>query len=210
MLMKQSLIKFRYTEVHVIVKGAICVKHRPYNVRYNIGLHSEEGEKHDAFVVYRLKKKCIICSPSKQAKTPVSFVQNAVAWRHNDWCIRPLTRPQSVAYWSGDSAIFWSQCYFVPRHSLYTEKYKMAFEFSEQNLMADMLMHLLNVFPSVCLRWNEACNGGSPPNNWLLEITLQVPCSATASKTCLWQNVYDPTMDASILIVVLDIRPIPG
>lgn len=49
----------------------------------------------------------------------------------------------------------------------------MAFLFSEQNLMTAMRMHLPNVFPSVCLRWNEACSRGLPPNNWLLQSTMQ-------------------------------------
>lgn len=51
-----------------------------------------------------------------------------------------------------------------------TEKCKTAFgfRFSEQCLTIDMLMYLPNLFPSVCLRWNEACNRELPPNNWLL------------------------------------------
>lgn len=57
--------------------------------------------------------------------------------------------------------------------SLRSQRRKMAFWFSEQNLTAAKRMHLPNVFPSVCLRWNEACSRGLPPNNWLLQSTAQ-------------------------------------
>lgn len=77
---------------------------------------------------------------------------------------RKPTKPYFEAHWSGDSAVFWSQLSFVCVMAI-SVRWKMAFWFSEQNLMAAMRMHLPNVFPSVCLRWNEACSRGLHPNN---------------------------------------------
>lgn len=93
----------------------------------------------------------------------VSFAQKAVPCRHSDWCIRQPTKAYFEAYWSGDSAVFGSQLSFGAM--AISVQWKMAFWFSERNLMAAMRMDRPNVFPSVCLRWNEACSRGLPPNN---------------------------------------------
>ena len=93
----------------------------------------------------------------------VSFARKAVPCRHSDWCIRQPSKAYFEAYWSGDSAVFGSQLSFCAM--AISVQWKMAFWFSERNLMAAMRMDLPNVFPSVCLRWNEACSRGLPPNN---------------------------------------------
>lgn len=127
-----------------------------------------------ASVASQPKRRNVSAAPCPgKSKLRVSFAQKLVPWRHSDWCIRQPTKPYFEAYWSGDSAVFWSQLSFVRWQSLCNERWKMAFWFSEQNLMAAMRMHLPNVFPSVCLRWNEACSRGLPPNNWLLQSTMQ-------------------------------------
>lgn len=133
-------------------------------------------------------RKCVCCSLLGQDKTLFHLLRKAVSWKPSDWCIRQPTEPYFEAYWPSDSAVFRSQRWFAWWQSLCTERWKMTFWFSEQNLIPAMRMHLANVFPSVCLRWNEACSRGLHPNNWV----YKVPRRTAPLKTRLWPNIYDP------------------
>lgn len=119
-------------------------------------------------------------------KLRVSFAQKAVPRRHGDWCIRQPTKPYFEAYWSGDSAVFWSQFSFVQWQSLCSERWHFdSVGKISHGSHADASTKCIPICLSE-MKWSMETG------DYLQTISFyKVPCSIAILKTCRWQNIYD-------------------